>query len=316
MIRPTSYSDALQILKLLSKYKSANNYADCKNMPKRTISRYVNEAKKIISDCVTESHDGVLTDSVGMPRLCFWDIETSKIDVAFSTYSLGDMPSYLKPKYITRDWWVISAAWRFMGDNTVYNVSTLQNSGDFSNNYDNDFRVVKVIAEVLNNCDIVVAHNGDNFDWKKIYAKCLKYGFTPKKPLMIDTLKIARKEFKLTSNKLSFLADYLEIENKDDAPNWDAVQKGCKESTEYCVQYNKQDVKVLEDVYLKLRPYIKNHPNMNHFTSKENICPNCGSDDIMIAGSAYTRTTEKLQYKCNACGAFSTGETINTVTIK
>jgi len=46
--------------------------------------------------------------------------------------------------------------------------------------------------------------------------------------------------------------------------------------------YNRNDVSILEDLYLKLRPYIRNHPNLNLWNEEKiSICPNCGNSELI-----------------------------------
>ena len=47
------------------------------------------------------------------------------------------------------------------------------------------------------------------------------------------------------------------------------------------LKYNKRDVTLLEEVYLRIRPWIKGHPNCaNYIDSKVPICSNCGSKNL------------------------------------
>jgi len=69
------------------------------------------------------------------------------------------------------------------------------------------------------------------------------------------------------------------------------------------LSYNDQDVILLEDVYVKLRPWIKSHPNMNLYT-EDNVCSNCGSRRIINTGTYRTNVNEYLSEQCE-CGAWS-----------
>lgn len=60
---------------------------------------------------------------------------------------------------------------------------------------------------------------------------------------------------------------------------------------------------ILEKVYLKLRPWIKNHPNINVMEDKE-VCPYCGGKHLtLIEGSYNTQHYKYPVYKCEDCGA-------------
>ena len=73
---------------------------------------------------------------------------------------------------------------------------------------ENDFHVVKKVWELLNEADIVVAHNGDKFDMRKCNARFIYHGLGPISPVKsIDTLKVARKYFYFNANHLNNLGE-------------------------------------------------------------------------------------------------------------
>jgi hypothetical protein len=70
--------------------------------------------------------------------------------------------------------------------------------------------------------------------------------------------------------------------------------------------YNNQDVVLLEKVYLKLRPYIKNHPNVTLYDDKHgNRCPSCGGKHLHKEDYFYTHVNKFPVYRCQSCGALS-----------
>ena len=69
-----------------------------------------------------------------------------------------------------------------------------------------DFRIVKQLWNLLNEADIVVAHNGNAFDIPKIRARFALNGLPPTSFYQqIDTKITAAKEFGFSSNKLDAL---------------------------------------------------------------------------------------------------------------
>jgi len=70
------------------------------------------------------------------------------------------------------------------------------------------------------------------------------------------------------------------------------------------VTYNIGDITTLEDLYLKLRPFMKNHPNVALYQdSKEECCVACGSSNLEVleGKSAYTQLSEFEVLRCE-CG--------------
>ena len=85
----------------------------------------------------------------------------------------------------------------------------------------------------------------------------------------------------------------------------DADFKWEKAPTTGTPPYTWNDVRLLEEVYLEIRPWIKPHPNIGVHCDGS-VCPNCGSEDIEDNGKYYTTNTNKYQsFRCNNCGALS-----------
>ena len=69
------------------------------------------------------------------------------------------------------------------------------------------------------------------------------------------------------------------------------------------VRYCKQDVILLERVYMKLRPYMKTHPNLSVIDNPDG-CSKCGSKKLIGRGYLYTNATKKHRYQCRSCGGY------------
>ena len=172
-----------------------------------------------------------------------------------------------------------------------------------------DFRIVKQLWNLLNEADIVVAHNGNAFDIPKIRARFALNGLPPTSFYQqIDTKIIAAKEFGFSSNKLDALAQNFGIGKKihTEFELWARCMKGEDKALEEMETYNKHDVEILEEVYMKLRPYIKNHPNVTLYDDKvSHGCPTCGSEHLVEEGFYYTSVGKFQVYRCEECEALS-----------
>jgi RNase_H superfamily len=169
---------------------------------------------------------------------------------------------------------------------------------------------VETLWHLLNQADIVVAHNGESFDIPKIKSRFLIHGLPPTTFYQqVDTKKVAAKEFGFESNKLEALARLFGIEGKieTDFTLWSRCMDGNAEALIEMEAYNRQDIVVLEEVYLRLRPYIKSHPNWNLFTDSLNpVCPICGCEHLEPSGYYYfTQTGKYPNFRCMGCGALS-----------
>ena len=172
-----------------------------------------------------------------------------------------------------------------------------------------DSRIVKQLWSLIDQADIVIAHNGKRFDVPKINSRFIMAGLPPTSTyIQIDTREVAAKQFGFSSNKLDALAGYFNIEHKDGTnfELWADCMKGNQEALDYMESYNRKDVVILEKVYLKLRPWIKNHPNIGLYQEKDNmVCPTCGSKDLKEDGSFYYTSANKYKIMRCSCGAIS-----------
>ena len=176
---------------------------------------------------------------------------------------------------------------------------------------DNDKNLVQELWKFLNDADIIIWQNGDRFDYKKINTRFLKHGITPPRPYRtIDTLKVARKHFAMNSNKLNDLGKYLGVGHKLEHKGFE-LWKGCllgdPESWRIMKEYNERDVELLQDVYLKLLPWILNHGNVSTLKGLTDGCRNCGSTALIPEGFILTATGKRPQYKCEHCGTWMQG---------
>jgi len=239
-------------------------------------------------------------------RMLVWDIETSSIDILHRQYDLTVNTKRFNPNEIVRDWNILGAAWKLIGHDKVSCVSVS------SKNPTNDLEVVKIVHSVLMGADILIGHNSDAFDLKKFNARAIFHGLPPiPQKQQIDTLKEARKSFKFTSNKLSYLANTLGISSKDEAPDWNKILNGDSQELAVMREYNKKDVIVTEQLYFKLLSWMKTHPNVSVYSPIKDIegktiktCHKCNSANVKQAGSRFTKTKQIKRYRCADCNSY------------
>lgn len=212
---------------------------------------------------------------------------------------------------VKNNWYMISFAYKWLGDKDV-KVHALPDFKSFKKDSKDDKELCNKLWELLNEADIAIAHYGDNFDLKKANARFIQHGFPPVRPVVsIDTYKVAVKHFKFGSNKLNSLASYLGVGQKTTTTGWqlwlDCAEHNKKEAWETMKKYNKQDVVLLEQVYLKLRPWIQKHPNLRLFNKGEFVCPNCGDRKLIRRGFGINKETRYQRLQCISCGAWSKG---------
>jgi DNA polymerase elongation subunit (family B) len=242
-----------------------------------------------------------------LPKILIFDIETSPM----LSYHWGHWQQNIGLNQVVQNSIMItwSAKWLYstkvMSDKvTVDEIAVLD-----------DARICKSLYDLVDEADIVVGHHGDKFDVPMINTRFIINGLPPYSPTnSIDTKKVASKTFRFSSNKLDALAGYFGFGGKikTDFDLWRGCMEGNQASLDNMETYNIQDVKVLEEVYLKMRPYIKSHPNVGlYLESDEPVCAACGSSDLHIEGKDYYTPTGRYDvYRCT-CGAMSRCRTHN-----
>ena len=237
------------------------------------------------------------------PKRLYLDLEMSTNQNIIENYGLKLWYTRMAASSITRDFTLFCASWKWISggpDDKVHNICI-----DPNDVFD-DSKVVEKVWELLDECDIVIGHNMKAFDVKKFNARAIFHGLTPPRPYsIIDTLTISRRNFGFTSHKLAYLAQFLGLSSKDQAPDWRKVLAGDAKEIKHMVKYCNQDIKTGVEVYEILRPWDSNLPNLNVFKDEGEAhgCPCCGSDHL-VKNKTYTRKNGDMvnAYKCGDCG--------------
>jgi len=200
--------------------------------------------------------------------------------------------------------YIMSYAAKWLGDDTIiYN----------ENRTTNDAKILFDLFGLLNEADIVVAHHGDKFDLPTIKARGLIHGFSPPSPYhTVDTRKVAYSQFRFVSNSLANLCQELGLPQKKDHKKfpgfelWLECMAGNPEAWQEMKDYNIADVISLEALYLRLRPYINNHPNVAYPDEDGTVvCPKCGSQNIKWRGYWYSKAGLCYhKFQCMDCGGW------------
>nr|DAF21508.1 MAG TPA: DNA polymerase B [Caudoviricetes sp.] len=230
-----------------------------------------------------------------LPKILCLDIESSPSLIwAYSLWNANAVK-------VERDPTIMSISWQWVDMDKTRNLNLSSMSEE---------ELARHIWDLYNQADYVLGHNSNKFDNKMINALFMRYGLTPPSPYkQIDTLQVARSVARFNSNRLDSLGKLLLGEGKTETTYkdlwYDCLVKNDKKSWAQMVEYNNRDVDVTVALYKKLRPWIKNHPNIGDHTGIDGICPKCGSDNIRKDGSYRKRSGRVQRYKCLHCGGWS-----------
>ena len=237
-----------------------------------------------------------------LPKVLIFDIETSPLK-AF-VFQKSVWKANISADQVISEWYMLcwSAKWLF--DDIVMSQRL---TGKEAKRED-DSRIVGGLWALLDEADIVIAHNGDSFDVPNMNTRFVVNNLLPTSPYQtIDTRLVAKRQFGFTHNSLNGLAKIFGFDVKldTDFDLWKRCVDGDEKALAYMQKYNKHDVLLLEEVYMKLRPWIKGHPNMGLYVETDKaICPNCGSANIEWTNKFYyTQTGKYRTFRCH-CGAF------------
>jgi DNA polymerase elongation subunit (family B) len=235
-------------------------------------------------------------------KVLILDIETAPI----MAYTWGIWNQNIQPSNIHSDWFCLTWAAKWLFEDKVYSAKLTSKEAVAQD----DSRIMLAIWKLLNEADIVIAHNGQKFDIPKLNSRFIINKLHPPLPYQqIDTLLHIRRQFGFTSNKLDYVNQLLNLPRKkenDGMPLWVGCYKGDNKCLKEMLDYNIEDVRILEETYLRIRAWIKPHPNMGLFILDENEhrCPSCGSNDLSHEGKEYKTTANSYeQFRCNNCGS-------------
>lgn len=177
--------------------------------------------------------------------------------------------------------------------------------------YEDRFYFIVRLHELLEEADIVVTYNGKTFDIPHINREFILQGLTPPDPYgHVDLYQIVRSKFRFQSGKLAWVVTALELDRKMETGGfelWVKVLDGDAKAQRTMLRYNAKDVKITEQLYEELRPWITTGPNVAIIEGKAHACPRCASTAVQKRGVHRTSVSTFQQYRCNECGAWSRG---------
>lgn len=229
------------------------------------------------------------------PRILVIDIETSP--ASGYIWKLFDVNVSLSQLIDTSK--VICFAAKWVGEKKVIFAS---------NQEDTHKAMIKKAWDLFNEADAVIGYNSKNFDCKILNKEFILSGFPPPAPYKhIDLLHTMKNKFKFMSNKLDHVSQELGIGKKTSHQGfelWQACMNDDVNAWKLMKKYNINDVKLTEELYNKVKGWLKTTFNFNEH-SEEMVCPNCGSHNVTKNGTYKSPTRAYQKYVCKDCFAHS-----------
>jgi len=168
--------------------------------------------------------------------------------------------------------------------------------------------MLKAVHKLLSEADAVVTFNGNKYDLPKLNGEFVRYGFIPPAPpTSIDLLDTVKK-FGLFMNRLAFVGPFFAIGKKiahEGFSLWTKVMDGDGAAQKRMARYCKGDIRLTEQLYKKILPYITNHPHLG--TLSRGACGACQSLSMYARGFRRTKSFRIQRLQCKHCGAWQDG---------
>jgi DNA polymerase elongation subunit (family B) len=232
-----------------------------------------------------------------MTKILILDIETAPT----AAYVWGMWDQNVAMNQIIKPGYILSYAAKWLGAHEAVTMQSLNTS--------TKEEMLQGVYEFLNEADVVIHYNGKKFDIPTLNREFILMGLKPPSGFkQIDLLPVVRQQFKFPHNKLDYVAKALGVGGKLKHAGFD-MWIGCMHddpaSWEMMEAYNVEDVRITEALYLKILPWIPNHPNMGLFNGEQDVCPNCGGKHLEKRGFSFTAAGKYQRFQCKDCGAWS-----------
>ncbi len=229
-------------------------------------------------------------------RILFLDIETAPAEGWF----WGANKQFIIPAMIKKGSYVLMWSAKWLGEDELM-FDSVHESGEKG--------MLKRMHRLLDKADAVCHYYGRRFDMPMLNTEFVKHGMKPPSPYkQIDLKQVVADNFRLPSNKLEYVVRAFKIGRKIKEhiifELWPEVMAGNDEANEKMKRYCKHDTALLEPLYIKVLPWIKNHPNYGAYQDNKLVCPSCGGTHLQRRGTTVANLKMYPQYRCMArsCG--------------
>lgn len=230
-------------------------------------------------------------------RILLLDIETAPNTV----YAWGLYDQNIASNQVEESSYILCWSAKWWGKREI-KFDSVQKSGKS--------RMLWRIHRLLDEADAVIHFNGRKFDIPVLNKEFIKGGLKPPSPYkQIDLYQECRHGFRFESNKLNYVSDALAIGQKvrhEGFELWVKCMKGDKAAWKKMERYNRGDVRLLENLYKKLLPWINRHPNIGAHEDIR-VCPQCGSTKVQQKGYYVNLVMKYARFHCQGCGKWFRG---------
>lgn len=240
-------------------------------------------------------------------KIFLGDVETSPSTVM----TFGRFKQFIAPKQVIQEPYMLTWAGKWLHNPAIFSRKLPDYPEEFARDHQSDRKLIEELWQVLDECDIFIAHNA-RFDRGWANQRFAYYDMQPPSPyIVIDTLGALKEAFSLPSNALEAACNYFELDSRKRSHEgfmlWRRCVEGDPQAFAEMEEYNIGDIPTLEELYLKVRPWMKKHPNVSLYHKDQTVmrCVRCGSDDLVVEEGrvATTYLSKFTVYRCQECGS-------------
>ena len=239
-------------------------------------------------------------------KILYLDVETAP-DIAYvwGVYQTNAID-------IKEHWQILTFAWRWgpRGKTQVLGIDDTPRRPKRKVEAGDDWWLMSQLHKLLEEAEIVVAHNGRAFDTRKITARFIALGMKPPSPYkVVDTKNEAARVAAFSSNRLDWLGSQLGLGRKiahEGFGMWVGCMANEPKAWARMKKYNKHDITLLVKLHERMAPWIR-QPNAALYTQGDRcVNPLCGKKKLHVFPKLYfARTRAYKRAQCEACGKWA-----------
>lgn len=228
----------------------------------------------------------------------FFDIETGYYILKIRAWQMKNWQKYFNTDDIVQEKQIICISYKWQYEDTVHTLDWRMG----------EKQMIKEFVKIMGEANEIIAYNGDRFDIRELRTRAIYHGvlmFPTYRTL--DPLKKNRQYFNFASNKLDYVAQFLNTGRKLEHEGFDMwkkiVEEDDEKALEEMISYCEHDVIILEDTFFVLNPFITHNNNFATLTGHEKWeCPECTSSDVEMYRTYSTPMgVIRREMKCNDC---------------
>lgn len=235
-----------------------------------------------------------------VPKVLFLDVETFPLEThvwsLFGNERIG-------LNQLQKDWSMLSWAAKWQGKTKVHYADVSQQK-----NLRDDKKLLEALWPLLDECDVLIGHNLNSFDRRKVNARLAIHGITPPSPYkVIDTKTLVKRHFDFTSNSLEYISGVICKKNKKlkhkrfpGQELWTECLRRNKAAWREMKLYNIADTRTVEEVFEILKGWGTGL-NLNAWRDQPG-CPQCGGHEAIKRGFEVSTVGKWQRYQCTSCG--------------